>query len=582
MSGVKGGSFLLSGIDIKDIFTPEDYSDEQVMIGKTANSFVQSEVVPHLDRLEQLDYELSKELLLKAGDLGLLSADIPEKYGGMELDKVSSIIITEKFTAGGSFALIHGGHTGIGTLPIVYFGNQEQKKRYLPDLASGQKIAAYALTEPGAGSDALAARTKAVLSEDGKYYILNGTKQFITNAGIADVFVTYAKIDGEKFTAFIVDKDTAGVSIGPEEKKMGIKGSSTCSLIFEDAKIPVENVLGEIGKGHVIAFNILNIGRYKLAAGCVGAAKIAIEEALKYAAERSQFGVPINSFELIKEKLALMVTKVFAAESMLCRTAGTIEDSLKGIDISRESSGQLIAAGIEEYAIECSINKVYGSEVLEFIADEALQIHGGYGYTGEYLVERIYRDSRINRIFEGTNEINRLLIPATIMKKAAKGDLPLLSEAQKLTGEILSMKPGMDTESLFGNEQKMLEMSRKIFLMCAGTGVQKFGHDLKHKQIILAGLADMVIEIYAMESVLLRTMKAVERSGEESNQLQVLMMKYYFNLTFPKLDLIAKKILAAAESGDMLRTQLSALKKLTRYTPVNHSDFVAKIASAIC
>jgi alkylation response protein AidB-like acyl-CoA dehydrogenase len=581
MTIVKGGSFLLTGDEPENIFTPEDFSEEHIMMGKTAKSFVEGEVIPHLEELEQLDCALMKSMLEKAGELGLLSADVPENFGGMELDKISSIIITENIARGGSFILAHGAHTGIGSLPIVYFGNQQQQERYLPDLASGEKIAAYALTEPGAGSDALAAKTKAVLSEDGKYYILNGSKQFITNAGMADVFVTYAKIDGEKFTAFIVDREAEGVSIGAEEKKMGIKGSSTCSVIFEDAKIPVENLLGEMGKGHVIAFNILNIGRYKLAAGCIGTAKIAINESLKYAAERTQFGVPINSFELIKEKIALMATKTYVGESMLYRTAGAIEDRLKEIDMSQENSGQLIGAGIEEYAIECSINKVFGSEVLDFVADEAVQIHGGYGYTQEYLVERIYRDSRINRIFEGTNEINRLIIPATIMRKAMKGELPLLPAAQKLLGEIISMMPGREEQSLFGNEQNMLHMSKKIFLMCAGTAVQKFGNSLKDQQMILIRVADLVIGIYALESALLRTTKAVSKTGEEKNMLKILMTQYYFSYVFPKLDLLAKEILAATETGDMLRTQLSALKKLSKNIPVNQAELVDKISAQL-
>jgi alkylation response protein AidB-like acyl-CoA dehydrogenase len=581
MTIVKGGGFLLTGKEPESIFTPEDFSEEQVMIGKTAKSFVEGEVVPHLEELEQLNCVLMKNMLVKAGEIGLLSADVPERYGGMELDKISSIIITENIVRGGSFALAHGAHTGIGSLPIVYFGNLMQQERYLPDLASGKKIAAYALTEPGAGSDALAAKTKAILSEDGKHYVLNGAKQFITNAGMADVFVTYAKIDGEKFTAFIVDRGTEGVSVGAEEKKMGIKGSSTCSVIFEDAKIPVENLLGEIGRGHMIAFNILNIGRYKLAAGCIGSAKIALEESLKYAAERTQFGVPINCFEIIREKIALMAARIYVAESMLYRTTGAIEDRLKEIDISKENSGQLIGAGIEEYAIECSINKVFGSEVLDYVADEAVQIHGGYGYIQEYLVERIYRDSRINRIFEGTNEINRLIIPATIMRKAMKGELPLLPAAQKLFGEIIGMLPGNEEESLLGKEQKMLENSKKIFLMCAGAAVQKFGNSLKDKQVILSRVADLVIQIYAMESALLRTAKAVSKTGEEKSKLKILITKYYFNNIFPRLDLLAKEILAATETGDMLRTQLSALKKLTKNTPVNQAEMVWQIAAQL-
>ncbi len=581
MDIVKGGSFLVGSIEPASVFTPEDLNDEQKMIGKNTIAFVEGEVVPKMEQIEKLDYDLSRQLLAKAGELGLLSAEIPEIYDGMELDKISSTVITESMVKGGSFSLSHGAHTGIGSLPIVYFGNKEQKERYLPLLGSGEKIAAYALTEPGAGSDALAARTKAVLSEDGKYYILNGAKQYITNAAFADIFVTYAKVDGEKFTAFIVEREWDGVSLGAEEKKMGIKGSSTCSVYFEDVKVPVENLLGEIGKGHVIAFNILNIGRYKLAAGCMGAAKFAIEEAVKYGIERVQFGVPITSFGLIKEKIAKMATVTYATESVVYRTAGLIDSRLHEVDINNEDSGRQMAAGIEEYALECSINKVFGSEVLDFVADEAVQIHGGYGFTQEYPVERIYRDSRINRIFEGTNEINRLLIPATIMRKAMKGDLPLLAEAQKLAGELMSMMPSFEEETLFSVEKKMVENTRKIFLMCAGSAVQKFGPGLKDQQVVLAKLADLVIELFAMESCLARTIKAVETQGESACQLKIDMTKYYFSMKFPLVDLIAKETLANIESGDVLKTQLSALKKLTRYSPINSVELAESISAPI-
>lgn len=578
---VKGGSFLVQDIEAKEVFTPEDLNEEQKMIGKTALSFIEGEVVPNIEKLEQLDYQLTRDLLLKGGELGLLSADIPETYEGMGLDKISSIVLTENLVKGGAFSLSHGAHTGIGSLPIVFFGNKEQKEKYLPKLGSGEMIAAYALTEPGAGSDALAARSKAVLSEDGQYYILNGAKQYITNAGFADVFVTYAKVDGEKFTAFIVDRDLEGVSLGAEEKKMGIKGSSTSSVYFEDVKVPVENLLGEIGKGHVIAFNILNIGRFKLAAGCMGSAKYAIEEAIKYGIERKQFDVPITSFGLIKEKIAKMAAKTYVAESMVYRTAGLIDSRLEQVDMEQEDSGKQIAAGIEEYALECSLNKIFVSEVLDFVADEAVQIHGGYGFTQEYPVERIYRDSRINRIFEGTNEINRLLIPATIMRKAMKGELPLLAEAQKLAGELMSMFPSMEEETLLSQEQKMVENTRKIFLMCAGTAVQKFGNGLKDQQVILGKLADIVIELFAMEGCLLRTYKAIDTYGEDKSQLKIAMTKYYFNTTFPQIDLIAKEILANVETGDILRTQLSALKKLTRTSPINTVELVEKIADSL-
>ncbi|MGF7186621.1 hypothetical protein GGQ84_002745 [Desulfitispora alkaliphila] len=574
---VKGGSFLINEPDSKNSFTPEDFTDEQKMIGKTAENFVEGEVAPLLERLEAQEQGLMRQCLEKAGELGLLSADIAEEYEGMGLDKISSIIITEKIVKGGAFSLAQGAHTGIGSLPIVFYGNEEQKKKYLPGLASGEKIAAYCLTEPGSGSDALAAKTKAVLSDDGKYYTINGTKQYITNAGMADVFVTYAKVDGDKFTGFIIDRDLEGVSLGAEEKKMGIKGSSTRSVILDDVKVPVENVLGEVGKGHIIAFNILNIGRYKLAGGTMGAAKVAIEEAVNYALERQQFNTPIANFGLIREKIAKMATMTYVSESMVYKTAGLIDESLAQVDMKAEDAGVKTSNAIAEYAIECSINKVHGSEVLDFVADEAVQIHGGYGYTSEYPVERIYRDSRINRIFEGTNEINRLLIPATLLRKAMKGELPLLQEAQKVGKEIMEMMPEQPGDGLLEVEKKKLAMAKKILLMTAGVAAQKFGTDLKDQQQILGNLADIIIEVFAMECALARA----EKNCSDENDLKVKMTRYYCNLTFPKIEGWAKQILAATETGDTLRTQLVALRKLTRFDPENLVEQAEGIAAEI-
>ncbi len=461
MSKTIGGSFIIDDIDFNRVVTPEDFTEEQRMIGQTTEDFVAGEVVPHEEEVEKLNYALSVSLLRKAGELGLLGADVPEAYGGLSLDKISSTLINEKLTKASSFALTLGAHVGIGTLPIVYFGNEEQKRRYLPPLASGEKIAAYCLTEPSSGSDALGAKTTAVLSEDGTHYVLNGTKQFITNAGFADVFIVYAKVNGTDFSTFIVERTMEGVSIGPEEKKMGIKGSSTCPLILEDVQVPAENLLWEVGKGHLIAFNILNIGRFKLAAGCLGASKDAIEYASKYANGRSQFGRKISSFPLIGAKLADMNIRTFVLESMVYRTAGLFDEGLAEVGHGSENAGYQSAKAIAEYALECSINKVFGSETLDFVADEGVQIHGGYGFIQEYRIERIYRDSRINRIFEGTNEINRLLIPGTLIKRAMKGELPLMQKAMALQSDLLSLVPGQLFEGALEQETHLLAMAKK-------------------------------------------------------------------------------------------------------------------------
>jgi alkylation response protein AidB-like acyl-CoA dehydrogenase len=577
---IKGGSFLIEDAENISIFTPEDFTEEQRMIAKTAEDYVAGEVVPVIEDLEAQKEGLMKKLIQGAGELGLLAADIPEEYEGMGLDKISSILITEKVAGGASYAVGHSAHTGIGTLPIVFFGNEEQKKKYLPGLASGELIAAYALTEPSAGSDALAAKTKAVLNEDGTKYILNGEKIFITNAGFADVFVTYAKIDGEHFTAFIVDADSPGLSTGAEEKKLGIKGSSTRSVIFEDCEVPVENVLGEIGKGHLVAFNILNIGRYKLAAAAVGAGKIGLETSVKYAKERKQFNQSIAEFGLIKQKIGEMATRLYAAESVVYRTGGLIDDILSRLDPTAEDAGRSAANAIAEYAMECSINKIYGSEVVDYIVDEAVQIHGGYGFTQEYPVERYYRDSRINRIFEGTNEINRLLIPQTLLRKAMKGELPLLAAAQKLMGELLGMMP-TQPEGTLGVEFAKLANMKKMFLMTAGTAVQKMGMALKDQQEILANVADMIIEIFALESALIRTKQAIAATGEEANQMKINMTKLYAHNAIQKCELIAKNTLAAVDSGDALKTQLSALKKMVRFELENTVALRRAIADVI-
>ncbi|WP_216830990.1 acyl-CoA dehydrogenase family protein [Alkalihalobacterium elongatum] len=566
---VKGGSFLLDSISAEKVFTPEDFSEEHIMIGKTTEEFVVNDVVPEIEEIENHNFDVSRRLLNQAGELGLLGADVPEEYGGLGLDKISSSVITEKFSRAGGFSLSYGAHVGIGSLPIVFFGNHDQKSKYLPDLASGAKIAAYALTEPGSGSDALGAKTTAVLNEAGTHYVLNGQKQWITNSAFADVFVVYAKVDGEHFSAFIVEKAFDGVSTGPEEKKMGIKGSSTRTLILEDVHVPKENLLGEVGKGHVIAFNILNVGRYKLGVGTVGGAKRALELAAKYANERKQFKQPIAKFTLIQEKLASMATATYAAESSIYRTGGLFEDRLGSLTDEEQKDGRKVAEAIAEYAIECSLNKIVGSETLDFCADEAVQIHGGYGFMAEYEVERIYRDSRINRIFEGTNEINRLLVPGTILRKAMKGELPLLEQAMSLQEELMMMMPEeVGTEPL-EQEKYLLKMAKKIFLMIAGTGAQKYQQKLQHEQEILANVADIVSEVFSMESVILRTEKAINRNGLDKAEQKLLLTQVYCQEAFNRIEAHAKESLVAMQDGDTLRTMISILRKLTRHTPIN-------------
>ncbi|WP_274654984.1 acyl-CoA dehydrogenase family protein [Paenibacillus humicola] len=557
------------------IVTPEDFTEEQRMIGDAAKAFVAGEIIPRDAEIEALDYKLTVELLRKAGELGLLGADVPEAYGGLGLDKVSSTLLAETLAEASSFALSVGAHVGIGTLPIVFFGTPEQKARYLPDLASGKRIAAYCLTEPASGSDALGARTTARLSPDGTHYVLNGSKLYITNAGFADVFIVYAKVDGDKFTAFIVERGFPGFSNGPEEHKMGIKGSSTCPLFFEDMPVPKENVLGEIGKGHLIAFNILNIGRFKLAAGCVGAAKETISLAAKYANARKQFGRPIAQFPLIGAKLADMNTAAYVMESMVYRTAGWIDEMLGRIEADNAAQGGTGGAGVRaaqaigEYALECSINKVFATEALDFVADEGVQIHGGYGYIREYKVERIYRDSRINRIFEGTNEINRMLIPGTLMKKALKGDLPLLRKARALQSELLQPMPLPPFDEPLRKETFRIGQAKRTFLAVGGLAVQKHGLALEQQQELLCLLADMMIQIFAMESASLRARKMLLKEPDAGapsakTETAAAMTAVFVQEAMERIERCAKTALAALEQGDALQTQLSILKKLMR------------------
>lgn len=566
---IKGGAFLTEDITPDRVFTPEDFSDEQKMIAKTAEDYVKNEVLPVVDKLENHEFEHSVRLLKSAGDLGLLGADVPEEYDGLGLDKISSALISEKLAVAGGFSITHGAHVGIGTLPIVLFGNEEQKKKYLPNSVAGDKISAYALTEPGSGSDALGAKTTAKMNAAGTHYILNGEKQWITNAGFADVFVVYAKIDGDKFSAFIVEREFPGVSVGAEEKKMGIKSSSTRTLILSDAEVPVENLLGEVGRGHIIAFNILNIGRYKLGVGAVGGSKRALELAISYSNERKQFNTPISSFNLTKEKIATMASQLYATESLIYRTVGYFEQRQSQMTAEQQKDGKAIAAAIAEYAIECSINKVVGSETLDYIVDEAVQLHGGYGFMAEYEVERAYRDSRINRIFEGTNEINRMIVPGTFMKKALKGELPLLQQAQALQEELLMMMPEEIGDAPLEQEKVLVKNAKKIGLLAAGLAAQRYGTKLEQEQEVLVNIADIANNIFAMESALLRTEKAVAKNGEEKEQQKILYTEIFCQEAFAAIERDAKETLYAAVDGDNQRMMVSALRKLTRSNPYN-------------
>ncbi len=577
----KGGGFLVEDVEAEDILTPEDFTEEHHMIAKTTEEYVKNEVWPVIDELENHNFDISVKLLKKAGELGLLGADVPEEYGGLELDKITSSLITEKMSLAGGFSISHGAHVGIGSLPIVFFGNKEQKEKYLPALATGEKLAAYALTEPGSGSDALGAKATAKLNEAGTHYILNGEKQWITNSAFADVFIVYAKIDGEKFTAFIVEREFPGVSTGPEEKKMGIKASSTRTLVLEDAEVPVENVLGEIGRGHIIAFNILNVGRYKLAIGGVGGAKRAIEVATKYANERKQFNTPISSFRLIQEKLASVAADTYANESAVYRTVGLFEHRLGGLTKEQLNDGSEVAKSIAEYAIECSMNKYMATELLDFAVDEAVQIHGGYGFMQEYEVERMYRDSRINRIFEGTNEINRLIVPGTFLKKAMKGELPLLEKAMGLQEELMMMMPEQVGDEPLEQEKYLLKNAKKIGLLAAGIAAQKYQEKIEQEQEILSNIADMAAEIYNMESAILRTEKAMNKDGADKHKQKLLYTEVYVQEAFNRIEAHAKETLIASDSGDSLRMMLSALRKLTRHDPINVIEKKRAIAEAI-
>ena len=581
-SKISGGSFLLEERTPDEVFTPEDFTEQHQLIGQTAEEFATNEIVPNIEKMEHKDFSVTRELLKKAGELGLSGVEIPEAYGGLEMDKVTAAVIADHIAKYAGFATTWGGHTGIGTLPIVYFGTEEQKKKYLPRLAAGEIVGAYALSEASSGSDALNCRARAELSKDGKHYILNGEKMWITNAGFADLFTVFAKVDGEKFTAYLVEKSFPGFSIGAEEHKMGIRGSSTCPIILNDCKVPAENVLGEIGKGHVIAFNILNVGRFKLGAMCVGGARVALENSVAYAKQRKAFGKVIADFGLVREKLANMAALIYVGESLVYRTVGMMDVALNEIDKSAVDAAKETRKAIEEYAVECSIIKVWGSEMVDYVVDETVQIYGGYGFVEEYPAERAYRDARINRIFEGTNEINRLIITGFLLKRAMSGQLPLMPAIKKLMDEVLAgPSSGEEIDGPLAEERKLVLQAKKLGLFAAGAATQKYMQAIQDQQEIMGAIADMVIESYAMESAVLRAQKIASSQGGSAAALPIAMTRVYLSQAMERIEAAARKIIAAVADGDMLRTQLAILRRLAKYEPFNTIELRQQIAAKV-
>jgi len=579
---ILGGSFLLDARTPAEVFTPEDFSEQHTLIGQTAEEFATNEILPNAEKIEHKDFSVSRDLLKKAGELGLTGVEIPEAYGGLEMDKVTAAVIADHIAKYAGFATTWGAHSGIGLLPIVYFGTEDQKKKYLPRIAAGELVGAYCLSEASSGSDALNCRARAELSSDGKHYLLNGEKMWITNAGFADLFTVFAKIDGEKFTAFIVEKGFPGISIGAEEHKMGIRGSSTCPVILNDCKVPVENLLGDIGKGHVIAFNILNIGRFKLGAMCVGGGRVSLEHAVAYAKQRKAFNHVIADFGLVREKIANMATLLYVGESMVYRTVGMMDTALEEVDKSAVDAAKQTLKAIEEYAVECSIIKVWGSEMIDYIVDENMQIHAGYGFVEEYPAERAYRDARINRIFEGTNEINRLIITGFLLKRAMSGQLPLMPAIKKLMDEVLSgPSAGDDFEGLLAEEQKLVGQAKKLGLFVAGAATQKYMQAIQDQQEVMGAIADITIEAYAMESAVLRARKIAESKGEAAAALPIAMTRVYLTQAMEKVESAAKKIIAAVADGDMMRTQLAILRRLAKYEPFNTIELRQEIAKKV-
>ncbi|HMV49973.1 MAG TPA: acyl-CoA dehydrogenase family protein [Blastocatellia bacterium] len=577
---IKGGAFLLQETLPISVYSPEDFNDEQKLIGQTTTEFFDKEIIPNSDKIESKDYEIQRELIKKGADLGLINASIPEEYEGLELDHVSNMLIAENMSGQASFSTGFGATSSIGLLPIVLFGTHEQKKKYLPKIGSGEWIGAYCLSESGSGSDALAAKSTARLSEDGQHWILNGEKMWITNGGFGDVFTVFAKVDGQHFTGFIVERNDAGLSNGNEEHKLGQRGSSTTPILMQDCKIPKDRLLGEIGKGHLIAFNVLNFGRIKMGAGAIGGGKRVLSQAAKYAAQRHQFGRSIATFGAIKYKLAEMLARLYAGESAVYRTAGMIETKEETID--KKNPAELMKA-IEEYAIECAIIKVAGTETLFYCADENVQIHGGNGFTEDYPAEGVYRDCRVNRIYEGTNEINRLLIPGQLIKRAMKGGLPLFQAAMKLQEELLA-GPSFDMDeddSPLANERKLAANAKKIALMLIGSAAQKFQAALTEQQMILSWAADVIIEAFQIDSAIGRTIKLIDRDGADKHSYAIDATRLYTHDAILRIEVAAKNALAAIAEGDELRVMLVALRRLTKQDPINTAAIRERLADKV-
>ena len=563
---MKGAEYLITRTPAEDVFTPEDFTEEQKAIADTTVSFVKDEVLPVFERLEHQEPGLAASLIRKAGEAGLLMIDAPAEYGGLDLDKVTSVLAADRMGAAGAFAVSYSAHSGIGTLPLVYYGTPAQKEKYLGKIITGEWAAAYCLTEPGAGSDAMGGLATATLSPDGTHYLLDGTKQFITNGGFAQLFTVFAKIDRKHFTAFLVERDFEGVTIGPEEKKLGIKGSSTTTVILEGAKVPVGNLLGEIGKGHKIAFNVLNVGRFKLGANVNGAGRAALAVGAAYANQRKQFNTPISSFGAIREKLADRAADFFASESLVFRLAGMIDDRLATLPKDQPRYYEAVQAAIEEYAIECAIAKVFCSEMLADVVDDVVQIHGGYGFTQEYAAERFYRDERINRIFEGTNEINRLLIPGTILRRAMKGELPIAKEAMKAMEALMSPSlDELDPSDPFAAEKATLANLKKVFLVVSGAAVQRFGEKLKDEQEVLLALADVAIQAFAAESALLRAEKTSAGRSQASRALAAAAVKVFLFAAAEKVASAARRAAFYVAEGDLATMLLGGIRRYTRY-----------------